>query len=883
MFRKILKTIEYLAAVLLIVLLLAAIGGVIVVKFYGDDVKHYALEEINAALDTKVTVENIAVSYFQKFPYITIVLDHVAVWSGNDFSKQDFQQINTDTLFYCETLYFQFNPFFLLKGEYKINKIQAVNGFVTICTDLSGRGNYHFLKDSGEKDSPLFIDLKKVGLRSFQCSYISLPDNFDFRGYTENLDFSGHFSDKNYELSAQSKIRIDLIRSESTTFPAKPVVRLKLGMTVADSLYTISDGTIQIDQIALNVGGNFVLHNSGGLSLDLFQSSENIDLEKVASMLPESFFSKYKGLSVKGALALHTTVKGDLAPGSVPAIDARFSLNRGYVKLRKAPYPVEQIVLEGKFSNDREKPGEMVLSMERFGFISAGDEVSGNLTFLSGNQQQFYGHVSGKIAADNLPVWYPDLPVEQCSGQLSLDMSYSGIMQKAGGSPGELYLKGEMGIDHAEVKFPWYDQPFSELNGRVSVEGSDLNADLTGKTGASDFHFSGKAGNLPGYLWSDNETLRLTGKLDGRAFHIDQLIDSYRSNDDDQNDSIVRMPQHIDARIYLDADSIYYKSFNAATVSGSAGYSGTVLTLDHFTMNTMNGIISGKAALGQMNDNSFRLDLSAGFDRIDIQQLFLSFNNFDQDFITDRYLKGEISGKSVFSAPLTSGFTLQSNDLKCESSVVVTNGELVDFEPLNSLSSFINIEELKDIRFSKLENNIIITDSKVIIPRMSVSNSAINLIAEGEHSFDNLYEYHIRLKLSDLLYNKAKKDDEAGFETASDENDQRTIFLKIYDRGDGGKVEYDRRQASEKIRSDLKDEKQELKILFNEEFGMFKNDSAVKQNNTEEVKSQPLFRFEFQEENDQDTLKSANQSSRRDKKRVREEETKPDYKIVIEE
>ena len=93
----------------------------------------------------------------------------------------------------------------------------------------------------------MFIDLKKVGLRSFQCSYISLPDNFDFRGYTENLDFSGHFSDKNYELSAQSKIRIDLIRSESTTFPAKPVVRLKLGMTVADSLYTISDGTIQID------------------------------------------------------------------------------------------------------------------------------------------------------------------------------------------------------------------------------------------------------------------------------------------------------------------------------------------------------------------------------------------------------------------------------------------------------------------------------------------------------------------------------------------------------------------------------------------------------------------------------------------------------------
>ncbi len=58
---------EYLSAFVLIVMLLLTISGVVVVKFYGDDLKTFVMEQINHRLDSKVDVDEISVKVFQKF------------------------------------------------------------------------------------------------------------------------------------------------------------------------------------------------------------------------------------------------------------------------------------------------------------------------------------------------------------------------------------------------------------------------------------------------------------------------------------------------------------------------------------------------------------------------------------------------------------------------------------------------------------------------------------------------------------------------------------------------------------------------------------------------------------------------------------------------
>ena len=66
--QKLRILLEYLSAFVLITLLLLAIASVVVVKFYGEDLKLYAMEVVNDHLDTKMNVQEIDVKVFQKFP-----------------------------------------------------------------------------------------------------------------------------------------------------------------------------------------------------------------------------------------------------------------------------------------------------------------------------------------------------------------------------------------------------------------------------------------------------------------------------------------------------------------------------------------------------------------------------------------------------------------------------------------------------------------------------------------------------------------------------------------------------------------------------------------------------------------------------------------------
>ncbi len=70
---------------------------------------------------------------------------------------------------------------------------------------------------------------------------------------------------------------------------------------------------------------------------------------------------------------------------------------------------------------------------------------------------------------------------------------------------------------------------------------------------------------------------------------------------------------------------------------------------------------------------------------------------------------------------------------------------------------------------------------------MDIQSNALDLSASGIHQFNNHYDYRLKLKLSHLLYGKARKSKNSEFVIAEDESDTRTLFLKIYDEGSGAK------------------------------------------------------------------------------------------------
>jgi hypothetical protein len=115
---------------------------------------------------------------------------------------------------------------------------------------------------------------------------------------------------------------------------------------------------------------------------------------------------------------------------------------------------------------------------------------------------------------------------------------------------------------------------------------------------------------------------------------------------------------------------------------------------------------------------------------------------------------------------------------------------------------------------------------------MEVKSSAADLSVNGKHSFDNDYEYHVKILLSEILSRKRAKNKSnlTEFGVVEDDGLGRTsLLLKIIGKGEVAKVGYDVKAAGTEVKNNFKKEKQTLKTILNQEYGLYKNDSTANQ------------------------------------------------------
>ncbi|MCK5170068.1 MAG: hypothetical protein KAQ75_09320, partial [Bacteroidales bacterium] len=236
---------------------------------------------------------------------------------------------------------------------------------------------------------------------------------------------------------------------------------------------------------------------------------------------------------------------------------------------------------------------------------------------------------------------------------------------------------------------------------------------------------------------------------------------------------------------------------------------------------------------------------------------------------TNQNLGGSLTGDVYFSSDWSDKIEIYKNTVSSECDITISNGELNNFEPLLGLSRFIDMDELKKIKFSTLKNKITIKDEQINIPQMDIESSALNLTASGTHQFSNEYIYHAKVLLSDLLsgkMRKSKRKKQVDENIEEDDEGRVTLYLIIEGDKDKSNVKYDRKAARTVRKENLKDERKELKQILNEEFGWFKKDSTAN-NEIRQNSNQDKFEIEFEE----------NQPEQK-----KEEEIESEQKFVIE-
>jgi hypothetical protein len=355
--------------------------------------------------------------------------------------------------------------------------------------------------------------------------------------------------------------------------------------------------------------------------------------------------------------------------------------------------------------------------------------------------------------------------------------------------------------------------------------------------------------NFPGWLTGNPVNLLGSATISASSFRPELFMDTSAEDEEKGKDIAERAPLTLTDDVNLDVDfridTLVYKTFDARNITGTLSIKPKMLNFRTFNMNSQKGRVSGNGVVVQNHDKSFIGRGSFEVTGVDVNESFVTFHNFGQDFLRAENIAGTLSGNIILILPVDSLLNPDIRSIIAEGKYILTDGALIDFDPVKALSSFIELSELENIKFNKLENEFFIRNNVFYMPRMDIKSSAVDLSVNGEHSFDNDYQYHVKMLLSEILSNKARKNrtisDEFG-EVQDDGLGRTSVLLKIDGKGEEVKVSYDMKAAGTQIRENLKKEKQTLKTIFNEEYGLYKKDSEPEQKQT----SRPRFRITWE-------------------------------------
>lgn len=173
---------------------------------------------------------------------------------------------------------------------------------------------------------------------------------------------------------------------------------------------------------------------------------------------------------------------------------------------------------------------------------------------------------------------------------------------------------------------------------------------------------------------------------------------------------------------------------------------------------------------------------------MNVDSIFYTFENFQQDFLTDRHLKGKIDADVDAFILLDEGLNFQSDAFTATIDAKVENGELNDFEPMLSLSDYVREDELKHLNFGELSNTIEIKNKVIYLPEMSIKSNVSDILIQGTHTFSQEINYRILVPLK----NYKKEDSDAAFGAIEERGEYSNLYLKIIGTTDDFDVSWDK-------------------------------------------------------------------------------------------
>jgi len=853
--RPVLRFFKRIVFLLFFLVILITGGGFLLGHFYQDEVKNYIVSELNKELNTPIIIDgkDIDFTVLQNFPLASLEFKNAKALDAIDGT-------NKDTLFQIDKISLLFNIVDVFNKKYHIKKIIVNGAVINIRIDKNGNDNYHFWKSSTDSDSAHFsFALEKLLLKKIKLHYKNLKTQQQANLVINKSNISGKFSDEKYSLDVLCDIYVNAIKSDNITFFRKRNIHVQLDFDVDNTqkLYTIKKGKFSIEDILFETSGN--IYAKDKTVLDMSIKGKELNIKSVLSLIPNKYKERINEYTSEGEFYFNAKIKGELSNNKKPRLTADFGINKANIRQTANNISLQQVSLKGSFTNgDKCNAQTSVLILSAVYAKLNDGSVSGELKLEDFDNLNIDSKIRTTINLEQLHHFIKFDTIESISGQLRLDVILNGKWRDIYAISAEKStVTGTVQLTDMNLKVKNNALPFTNINGNFNFDNNNLIVyDLKGNLSNSDFQLKGEFKNIIGFLFRKNETITINASLNSKNIDLNQLLENKAENTTSKSPYKLIFSEHVDFNLNSQIEHLEFRKFEASDIKGIVKLQNRRLTVDPITISTMNGTFSAKGVVDGSDTSKLLVSCISEAKNINVTKMFTAFENFGQPTITDRNIKGIVTAVIQLKTPVSPELSIDLEKLFANIDMTIEKGELNNVESMKSLSRFIDLQELMNVRFSTLKNQFEIKNKIVSIPKMEINSNAINLLASGTHSFNNDINYKIKLTLDDLLSKKAKqnkKENEEFGEVAEDERKRTNLFLSMTGTVAHPIIKYDTKEAVLQFKQNIKTEKQTVKGLLKEEFGLFKKDTTLR---ATPKKQEQKLNIEW-EENKKQNLKQA--------------------------
>lgn len=808
----------------LIISLFLTITGIIgistlLVIIYEDDVKALIIKELNKHLNTEVQVEpkNIDLTILKSFPNCALEFKKIlAIETGNKEKK--------DSLLYAGRLALEFNIQDLFNKNYTIKRIVVEDAVAKMKVDKKGNANYLIWKSgsASKGDDSLSFNLDKIILKNINYLYKDVKRKIKVETKIKNLEFSGAFSNDNYLLKSEGDAYVTLFQIDKVKYLQNKKLKFENEVDVNKNNYTIRKSETSINATKLVSNGTFVIKDSL-VSLDVFFNGKNLDIASTLSLLPEKFQNQISDYQSTGDFyangELHYTAQKPLS------IKSTFGIKNATITYNPKNTTLTNVNLVGDITVNENRS---LLSLKDINANLNSNTFKGNVEIINFRDPFLNMSLSANTNLTELVSFYPIDTIQEISGSINLQANIEGLISemKTNAYSPSIKANGEATVSNLKAKFKQSDKELNIPQGELKLLDRNVTVNnLKLIKGNSDVSLIGQLPNFLGYLFDATIPLTIQAEVNSNNIELEDFL--FKTSHTESSKSSVSISEKLDFNIRANIKHLSFGKFLADNIEGGFLLKNQKAAVQNFSLNATDGKIVLNA-IADASGDKIKVSGDCELTKLNIQKLFTQLNNFGQTTLQDKNLKGFATANVDFSTTWDKQLQVDPNTINATSSILIEQGELNNFKPLESLAKYIDINELKNIKFSTLQSAIEIKNKIITLPKTSIKSNAINLELWGKHSFDNIIDYHIQILMSELIAKRPNKNKDFDEELSLVENDpenRRSLFIVMSGPIDNPTFRYDKKGMKEKIKEDIKTEKQNLKQILKEEFGLFKKDS----------------------------------------------------------